>query len=509
MHKFKLRSKLIMSVIFVVGIVSIGFGIYGYLNNSHQLEEEIAFQEKMLKSRSQLMLPNFIWNFETEKVEQNIASEMENIYFDAIAVEVDGEFTYSMVNTETSQNSKATKSTFSDKSLSGTIKLQYKEDSSINDVGLLHYRVNSNVINDRLSSILITEIVKIILLVGVIILSLSIVIQKIILEPLENLISSVSDVASGEGDLTKRIKLRSNDEFGELSSNFNIFIEKLHTIVSASVHCTEKIVATSLKLNEQLQGSNLNINSQMKDTDSIAAAINEMETSFQQVSDYTNSASDSSRTANQTGKETQAKVENSMTQMEQLAKEISSSNRVISELQGNVGEIGSVLDVITNIAEQTNLLALNAAIEAARAGEQGRGFAVVADEVRTLASRTQQSTVEIQNMIQRLSEGTKKAVDTINTSTHRSEDAMGKAGETRTAIERITHSLDEIEEINFQVATAFNEQKSTTTDINQRIQNIVTSCEMTQANISESNDLSKQLSTLVKDIKSSMNQFKI
>jgi methyl-accepting chemotaxis protein len=252
-----------------------------------------------------------------------------------------------------------------------------------------------------------------------------------------------------------------------------------------------------------------NSNQQSKETDTIASATHQMEASFHEVAQSTSTASDASSHASQAGKETEMITNNAIEQVEHLAQEIHGGNEVMIELQVLVSEITTVLDVIGTIADQTNLLALNAAIEAARAGESGRGFAVVADEVRTLASRTQQSTTEIQQSIERLSLGTKKAVLSMTTSKQSGKAALEHSHNTKNAISAISHSLNEIDLMNSQVATACEEQQMTTQEINLRVQNIVQGCHRNTDIVNESNLLSDQLEKIVADIANLMSQFKV
>ena len=214
---------------------------------------------------------------------------------------------------------------------------------------------------------------------------------------------------------------------------------------------------------------------QQKDSEVVAAAVHEMQTTSRSVSDNAQEAANASQIANQELLNTNSILESTVDSIRQLANEIGRASTVINNLDRDVSNIASVVDVIQGIAEQTNLLALNAAIEAARAGEQGRGFAVVADEVRSLASRTQQSTGEIQAMIERLQVGAEQAVEAMASSTKSGDNTIIQAGEASHALSEILNAISLMNEMNTHIATAASQQSTVSDEVNSNVQGIADS----------------------------------
>merc|ERR1711916_152255 len=211
---------------------------------------------------------------------------------------------------------------------------------------------------------------------------------------------ALRDIAEGEGDLTRRLEVRSNDEVGELCRWFNVFIQRIHDIVADVAEIVRTLDTSSQQLMTTTRDTEKGVVRQQSEIQQVVTAVREMAAVVSQVAESVSQAAENAEQADSESANGRQVVVSTMSQIESLSHDINAASVVIDKLQQETDNIGSVLDVIRGIAEQTNLLALNAAIEAARAGEQGRGFAVVADEVRTLASRTQESTQEINAMIE-------------------------------------------------------------------------------------------------------------
>ncbi|WP_108650943.1 methyl-accepting chemotaxis protein [Dongshaea marina] len=315
---------------------------------------------------------------------------------------------------------------------------------------------------------IVFDIVILLVILGLI----SAVIIRSIGLPLHGTIKALNDISEGEGDLTRRLDESGTDEISTLSHAFNRFVEKLQSMISDIHAASQKTVSESQLLSE-IVGKNSTIAAQQnQETDGVATAMNEMSSTTQEVA---NNAQGAAQAANETSEQAvngMAVVDQTIQLIGNLADELTETVGVSERLEQETQQIGSVLDVIRGIAEQTNLLALNAAIEAARAGEQGRGFAVVADEVRTLATRTQSSTNEIQEMIEKLQQMAKNVSAAMERTQQHSVASAEQAQLAGEALGQINEGITSINDMNTQIASAAEEQSLAANEINRNVTNI-------------------------------------
>ncbi|QYK08694.1 methyl-accepting chemotaxis protein [Shewanella mangrovisoli] len=297
-------------------------------------------------------------------------------------------------------------------------------------------------------------------------------IAKSITRPIAETTDALNDIAEGEGDLTRRIEVKSKDEMAQLAQAFNRFAEKIHATVAQVSDSTSLLATSAEEMSAITHETQQMANRQHLETEQVATAMNEMAATVQEVAHNATDAADAATHASESTEQGKQLVEKVISTISLLADEIALAANAINDLERNTTQIDSVLVVIRNIADQTNLLALNAAIEAARAGEQGRGFAVVADEVRTLASRTQASTTEIQQMIETLQQSAKATVSSMNTSTATTQSCVSLVHEAGSALEAITQAVSTISQMNIQIASAANEQCAVSAEINKNVNNI-------------------------------------
>lgn len=314
-----------------------------------------------------------------------------------------------------------------------------------------------------------TSTVVLVLVAVVLITCVAIFFPRMIIGPLNNLSSSLDELASGKGDLTKRMPRLGNDEIGRLSHSFNKFLSGMQSLMKNIQTVALEVNGASGHLKEGAQDSLANSEQYARSMEMVSTANHEMGLAIQEVSNNTQQVSEEAKQSDLTAKQVATDFRRAMEEIESLAENVSNSGLVIQELVEETTNIASVLDVIKGIAEQTNLLALNAAIEAARAGEQGRGFAVVADEVRTLASKTQQSTGDINNMIENLRNGVNRAVESMKEGQDRATSTVEYARKSEENLSNISVSLVSISDRILQVASAIEEQTSVIDEINSNL----------------------------------------
>jgi methyl-accepting chemotaxis protein len=339
--------------------------------------------------------------------------------------------------------------------------------------------------------------------------ALMLVFPALILAPMRRLIAHMQAIAEGDGDLTVRLGQTSHDELGVLAATFNRFLDKLHGIISQVAASANELGMAASRLTGVAEASNRTVSSQLGEIDQVATAMNQMTATIHEVAANAASAAHGAGEADSEARHGQQVVSETIKVINELAAEVQNSTDVIQQLEAESANIGAVLDVIRDIAEQTNLLALNAAIEAARAGEQGRGFAVVADEVRTLASRTQQSTGEIQVIIQSLQVRAAAAAEAMATGRNKAEASVAKAGAAGESLAKITRAVANINDMNTQIASAAEEQSAVSEEINRNTVSIHDLAEASAAAGQQTTSDAAQLESLANDVQARMAQFRV
>jgi methyl-accepting chemotaxis protein len=360
----------------------------------------------------------------------------------------------------------------------------------------------------RLQEMLLT-IIGLALLVLVIIGIAGVVVAGTLLRPLRLMKANLDDIAAGEGDLTRRLAITSQDELGELAGSFNRFVDKIHGLVRQISGMTTQLTGLVSEVSSQAQRSEHAMERQRHETDQVATAINEMSAAAQEVAKSAQGASVAAQQTDEEGQSAKRVVDGSIRQIHALVDDIRNSGVSLDSLQKDVSSIVSVLGVIRSIAEQTNLLALNAAIEAARAGEAGRGFAVVADEVRALASRTQQSTQEIQGMIDRLQKGTQTAVDAMRRSSEAGDGTSEQANQAGSSLDAIGVLITTINTMNAQIASAAEEQTAVAEEINRSVHQIASAVDTVADETRQSAETTRSLNELGQRLGALVGQFRV
>ncbi|MDH1313056.1 methyl-accepting chemotaxis protein [Shewanella xiamenensis] len=332
---------------------------------------------------------------------------------------------------------------------------------------------------------------------------------KIIVNAIQDITNRINDIVDGDGNLTQRIPITRQDEIGELANAFNLFVAQLQQMVIAIISQTKDVSHTVENLATK-SATTIGISHEQEQfVDTIVTAVNEMSAAVREV------ASNALHTATEITKVNDQTIEGkkiltqSVHHIQQLSESVKNAVAVIEKLSVNSANIASVLDVIRSIAEQTNLLALNAAIEAARAGEQGRGFAVVADEVRTLASRTETSTQDIQSMIEELQRGVNDAVKSIESGASLTHSTVTLASQTQDALDQILNSTSKVSEMSTQTATATEEQTHVTEEINRNLTELSDKTRYCNIVIQETQQIVVNTRAICSNLQKEVSRFKV
>jgi methyl-accepting chemotaxis protein len=322
-------------------------------------------------------------------------------------------------------------------------------------------------------------------------------------------VDSLKDIAQEDGDLTVRINSNNQDEIGDLVHWFNQFMEKLQGVVKDIVNSSLPLSELAQNLNQLTDDTNKTIEVQSRSANQAKSAVDDMTNSVHAVAASASEAASAAGDASAAAEDGQTVVNQTVESIQQLASNVEDTAEVIRKLEADSNQVGVVLDVIKGIAEQTNLLALNAAIEAARAGEQGRGFAVVADEVRTLASRTQQSTEQIQSTIEQLQNAARSAVSVMGKGTEQATHSVETANKAGASLSLITETIGRITQMNDQIAQSTGDQQSVANTISNSVDEIHQRTEETASSSSKLASVSSELAELAQHLERITKQFKV
>lgn len=341
-----------------------------------------------------------------------------------------------------------------------------------------------------------------------IIAALAMFLIKHALAPLNTLSKAMEDLANGNGDLTQRIEVNSKDEIGILATHVNGFVEKLQSIVKDIATSSSELDSQSKVSTQVARQTSEGLSIQLNEISQIATAVHEMSATAQEVANNAQMTADSAVSSTENCEQGKQVIMRNQESITNLANQVDNASGIIQELDKNAQDINTILSTIRDIAEQTNLLALNAAIEAARAGEQGRGFAVVADEVRVLSQRTHSSTDEIRNMIETLQRNTANAVQSMDESKSFAQSSVDDANNATHALEEIAISITQISDMAIQISSAAAEQRTVTDEVSKNIQSANDVSDQMSHQADNSQKLSEELRSIAKQLNNQVHLFK-
>lgn len=458
------------------------------LNNARrmatQIEDNLTKQSSLQSSQSS-----------TIQTIKNNLSDYTKISFDLTQNMINGTMDFSRI-AEVAENKRV-----ADERLSKSLK-DFRDTSHQSFIKTVNLSVETEANN-----------LKVGLVIGLITVALTLIISISIAVMITNSVNQIAeslrDIAQGEGDLTSRLDQNSNDELGDLVRWFNVFVEKLHNTIGDVIQVISPLSDVAQQLNSVSSETSRAATEQSHSSGLVSNAMDDMLRSVTAVAENAGSAAQAASDADSEAKEGLSIVQSTVTSINDLAAEVERAAEVIVKLESDTESVGSILDVIKGIAEQTNLLALNAAIEAARAGEQGRGFAVVADEVRTLASRTQESTHEIQNVIEQLQTAAQSAVSVMEHGKEQAQRSVDQAGATGASLDAITTKVTSITDMNQQIASATEEQQSFANSIQQNVITMRDSSQIAEQSTEKVASLSTSLQGLADQLQRVASQFRV
>jgi methyl-accepting chemotaxis protein len=346
-------------------------------------------------------------------------------------------------------------------------------------------------------------------IVAIILIAIGLWVALGVARPIVRAATMLENIASGDADLTQKMKVDTQDEVGKLATSFNSFVGQLQSLISAISSNSRDVNTIAKNLAASSNSTQNNTEEQQQSVDMIATAMHEMGATVHEIARNANETANAAKQSATETSNSQSIVNSSIEGINSLFGKMQSASGVIKTLAQDVGEISTVLEVIRGISEQTNLLALNAAIEAARAGEQGRGFAVVADEVRTLAQRTQESTEEINSMIHKLQSGAKDAVTAMDEGIETARFSVDKADQAGESLNSIIAAIGIITDLSIQVATATEEQSSVVEELNSHILNIKNMSDSTAIESKNINDQCQTLTNSSNELSNMIGNFKV
>lgn len=502
MLKKSLSFKLNLTLVLVTATMLSAFALWNARTIHIQETERMALDTESILLRLNETLPAAMWNFATTPAEKAIQGELKHPAVDAIVVtDMDGKI-FTQANKQQRDSL-----TIPDNALTKQTALSYLDGDTASDVGTVTLVLTQKPVQQAVRNALIASAIQILLLEILLSIALAFVLSRLVISPLTGILTHINDITK-EHNLTKRIRHQGQDELGQLSHALNQFFDEIQNAVKSIHGATDNLLHIASGTRESHQSLENDMNQQQNAIDLLTAALQNIGTASDQLTSNSHETTQLISNAKQDTSQGAKQVQYALSSVKQFANDASKSTEAIDQLRQEVDAIAQVLDVIRGIAEQTNLLALNAAIEAARAGEQGRGFAVVADEVRALASRTQQSTHEISETLAKLMQRTEATVTAMRSGVAVTQQTIENATEAGESIQRVLHSIEEILSMSEQISAATTQQSRSLSETDHSVEDINQAVSHTLEQAHSTRQLNDKLLTTASTLNQLASKFK-
>ena len=471
--------------------------IIDYRISAQRWREVINEQTQEISNFINLSLPPALWNYELETVDRVLNSAVESKVIDAIYVVEGTELKQGFQQHE--EGEIATAKELPDIQGMTVLPILFAE-AGDKPIATVYMAINSEYLDRQLSSIIQISTIRTLIMGSILAVVIYFLLKLLVTKPIIQLSRAMGDIAEGEGDLTRRLSVTQSNEIGELVGHFNQFMNKLQGSMSAVGDVSTQVRQAVNDLESSFDVSRSLVSEQRHEIESIATAITESTAATQDIAGNAKTTSTAAEEAYTNARVTQDSMNSTVKLIQELDATLTNTSGSMANLQADVDSITEIMSVIQSIAEQTNLLALNAAIEAARAGEQGRGFAVVADEVRSLAARTQASTKEISDKIDRLKASTSEGMVLFRTGNESSKEGVEKVEQAKVSLKLVFEAIGQINEMSAHIATAVDEQSKVSQELSQNIHRLSGLSQQANDQLDKagsfSNDVDKQTETL-------------
>lgn len=453
--KWTVGKKFSISLILIVSFILILIAIFDYFFESAKQEENLNLEADRIVKRLAISTAEPMWNYTTELVDKLVDAESQNRVVQSIIVKDNTGKTISQYSNSANEMVEKTKL------VSRTEPVIYQDGEDVETIGEVSISLNHVLLEEAMGKQTTMAILRLLIVDAAIFFAVYLLLRNIVLGPVQRILGRVSDVAQGKGDLTRRLETHRHDEFADLSHSINHLLENLQQMISVVKQYTNRLIENNHQSAESVERLSLQIGNEDGEIQSLVSALYQITVTSKDVAKNTTHTAELVDESAKIAQQGLQKVSAANSSNDDMLSKIEQASQVIGKLESDSESIGQILETIRNIADQTNLLALNAAIEAARAGEQGRGFAVVADEVRTLASRTQQATGEIDGMISSLRESSKSAVEVMQMSQEQAGRSALQVNEAGESFKDLADKVNQVLEFATQIATSTEEQTAT------------------------------------------------